>query len=115
MAVRPTVDDLVAWLRLQSTPSEDALALYGEAFDAAISIIEGRITLPDGALDEDSVTYPQEVRTAVLLQAARLAKRSTSPEGVAGLSDLGVAVRVLPADPDVERLLLRFLKLDGYY
>lgn len=58
--------------------------------------------------------YPQKLRTAILLTAARLAKRSTSPEGVVGFGDLGI-VRFLARDPDVEALILRLLKLDGFY
>lgn len=112
MAVaKPTVSDLIGWLKLNTPPDEDTMAVYGECFDAAIDDIESRINLPTGTTDDD---YPQRVRTAVLMMAARLAKRSTSPEGVAGMSDLGVAIRILSNDPDIERLVRRFLKLDGF-
>jgi hypothetical protein len=118
MAVsRPTTDDLVGWIKPQSAPSDETLAVYDEAMDSALDYIESRINLPstvDGSA-ESNANYPQRIRTAILLTAARLAKRSTSPEGVAGMSDLGAVVRVLPADPDVERLIMRFLKLDGFY
>jgi hypothetical protein len=49
----------------------------------------------------------------VLLTAARLAKRSSSPEGVAGWGDFG-AIRITAIDADVETLLARLLKLDGF-
>lgn len=112
MAVtRPTVDDLVGWLNLQTDPSDEASAVYIEAMDVALDVIESRVNLPDGTTDDD---YPQRLRTAVLLTAARLAKRSTSPEGVAGFGDFGV-VRIMQVDPDVERLISRYLKLDGFY
>lgn len=111
MADKPTVDDLVGWLNLQSAPNDQTMAVYGECFDAALDDIESRINLPAGTTDAD---YPQRVRAAVLLMASRLAKRSTSPEGVAGMSELGIAIRILSNDPDIERLIRRFLKLDGF-
>lgn len=117
MAVsRPTVDDLVGWLKLNSPPDDPTMAVYGECFDAAVDDIESRINLPalvDGVAQSDD-NYPQRVRTAVLLMAARLAKRSTSPEGVAGMSDLGIAIRIMSNDPDIERLIARFKRLDGF-
>lgn len=112
MAVtKPTVEDLIGWLKLNASPSDETLAVYSECFDAALDDIESRINLPVGTTANN---YPQRVRTAVLMMAARLAKRSTSPEGVAGMSDLGVAIRILSNDPDIERLIRRFLKLDGF-
>lgn len=112
MAVdKPSVDDLVGWLKLESAPDAPTMAVYAECFDAALDDIESRINLPAGTTDAD---YPQRVRTAILLMASRLAKRSTSPEGVAGMSELGIAIRILSNDPDIERLIRRFLKLDGF-
>ena len=112
MAVsRPTVDDLIGWLKPQSAPSPESLAVYTEAFDAALDDIESRINLPAGTTDAN---YPQRVRTAIVMEASRLAKRSTSPEGTAGFGGDGLVVRVLGTDPDIERLLRRYLKLDGF-
>lgn len=119
MATKPIIDDLIGWLKLQSTPSDESLAVYQECFDAAVDDIESRIdnvfVLAQGAGDlTDDGNYPQKVRTAELLLASRLAKRQTSPEGVAGMSDMGVVVRILGTDPDIERLIRRFLKMDGF-
>jgi hypothetical protein len=119
MASKPTRDDLVGWLKLQSPPSEETLAVYDECFDAALEDIESRISnvfvLSSGTGDlTDDDDYPQKVRTAIIMLSARLAKRSTSPEGVAGMSDIGAVVRILGNDPDIERLIRRFLKLDGF-
>ena len=111
MATKPTTDDLVGWLKLQSAPSTETLAVYQECMDAAIDDIESRVKLPVGTTDD---VYPQRLRTAILLLASRLAKRSTSPEGVSGLSDIGAVVRILSSDPDIERLIRRFLRLDGF-
>lgn len=54
---------------------------------------------------------PEVVAEATLLQASRLRKRRTSPEGVAGTAEWG-PVRVTRVDPDVEALL-RDLVLPG--
>jgi hypothetical protein len=110
-AAKPTTEDLVAWLKLQSPPSDEAMAVYEECVTVAVEDIESRINLPDGTTDED---YPPKIRLAIILLASRLAKRSTSPEGVAGMSDLGAVVRILGTDPDIERLIRRHLKLDGF-
>ncbi len=111
MATKPTTDDLIGWLKLQSPISEESQEVYDECIAVAIDDIESRVNLPDGTTDED---YPQKLRTAILMDAARIAKRSTSPEGVAGMSDLGAVVRILGTDPDIERLIARFKKWDGF-
>lgn len=119
MAAKPEVADLVGWLKLQTDPDEATTAVLQECLDTAIEDVESRITLPEfwPADSEDPLTdanYPQRVRMAELLLASRLNKRASSPEGVAGLSDLGAVVRILGTDPDIERLLARFLSLDGF-
>lgn len=116
---RPTSDDLVGFLKLQTPPSDQAMAGYDEAMDAALDDVESRISSAFVVDDDFSLVaadnnYPPRVRLAVLLSAARLAKRATSPEGVAGMSELGISVRILSNDPDIERLIRRFLKLDGF-
>lgn len=116
---RPTVDDLVGWLKLQSDPDSPTLAVYNECFTAAIDDIESRVSsdfvIADGfSLVEGDDNYPPRVRTAVLIKAARLAKRSTSPEGVAGMSEYGVVIRIMSNDPDIEGLITRYKKLDGF-
>lgn len=108
---KPATEDLVAWLKLQTEPDEPTTLLYDECVACAIEEIESRVNLPEGTTDED---YPQRLRTAELLLAARLAKRPGSPEGVAGMNDLGAVVRILSRDPDIESLIRRFLKLDGF-
>ncbi len=117
MANKPTITDLVGWLKLQSTPNAADLAVYQEALDTSFDDVESRISndfvIADGAGDlTDPSHYPQKVRTAVLMNATRLAKRSTSPEGVAGMSELGAVVRILGLDPDIERLIRRYRRLE---
>jgi hypothetical protein len=54
---------------------------------------------------------PTAVEQAALLLALRQYKRYDSPLGVAGIDDLGVAMRVGRIDPDVEKLLSPFRKV----
>lgn len=111
--------ELVGFLNLQTTPSPAALAVYQEALDDALEDIESRVDAifveAEGfSLDPDENNYPGRLRMAVLLEAARLRKRSSSPEGVAGMSELGISVRILSNDADIERLIRRFLKMGGF-
>ena len=80
-ATKPVMADLVNWLGLQATPDDETLAKYTRAIATAVEDIEGRVVLPYGTTDE---AYPQRLATAELIIATRLAKRATSPEGVAG-------------------------------
>ena len=116
---KPTVDDLIGWLKLQSPPAADTMAVYGEAFDGALDYIESRVDntliVAQGAGDlTDDANYPQRVRLAVIMAAAKLAKRSTAPEGVAGFGGDGFVVRLLGTDADVEGLIARFVKVTGF-
>src|SRR5665213_3535566 len=111
MAVKPTTGDLIGWLNMQAAPDEGRQAVLDEVMDSAIDNIESRVDLPVGTTDSN---YPQRIRAAILLEASRLAKRSSSPEGWAGMSDMGVVVRILGNDPDIERLIRRYKKLDGF-
>lgn len=49
-------------------------------------------------------SVPGAVKQATIMQAARIVKRRSSPEGVAGFNDFGV-VRITPGDTDLVRLL----------
>ena len=51
---------------------------------------------------------PKQVKHAHLLQSSRFYKRKDSPEGVAGSSEWGL-IRVPNMDPDVKRLLAKFV------
>lgn len=53
-------------------------------------------------------TVPNEIKDATLLRAARLYRRRSSPEGVAGFGDMGV-VRVSRLDPDYEALIAPYI------
>lgn len=114
MAVsRPTLDDFIGWLKLQSNPDDAAMAVYTEAFNAALDDIESRIeptfvVAAGYSLVEADDNYPPKVRLAILLGTSRLAKRSTTPEGYAGSAADGVMVRILSNDSDIERLIGRY-------
>lgn len=118
MAIKPVVDDLIGYLKLRTPVDPDLQAQLDEVFNAALDEIESRVdnalVIAQGAGDlTDANNYPQRVRTAVLMEGARLNKRPSSPEGVTGFGELGV-MRVTPTDPDVERMIARFLKTSGF-
>jgi hypothetical protein len=121
MAVtRPTVDDLIGWRKLNSVPTDETLAVLNEAFEAAVEDVESRIdntiVVAKGfSLAAADNNYPQVVRTAVLMEANRYAKRAATPTGVEGFGGQGLVVRVGMLDPDVERLIRRFRLLTGFY
>lgn len=111
MAVKPTTDDLIGWRKLQTAPDDATLAVLTEAFETALDDVESRIDLPVGTTDD---VYPQRVRTAIILTANRLAKRGAAPSGVEGFGGDGVVVRLSALDADVEHLIHRYLKVDGF-
>lgn len=114
---KPTTDDLVGWLKLRTPIDAGVTAQLDEAFAAALSEIESRITnifvCADGYDLCDGANYPPRVRTAVLLRAARLYKRTLSPEGVAAMAELGM-IHIAGNDSDVEKLIGRYRKMSGF-
>lgn len=116
---RPTTDDLIGWLKLQTAPSPEALVVYDECMDAALDDLESRLSqtfvVGDGfSLLQADANYPPRVHAAVLIAAARLAKRSTTPGGVEGIDQFGIALRILGTDVDVEALIRRYKRMDGF-
>ena len=111
MATRPTVTDLVNYMDLRVTPTGNPLAVLSDTIETALEVIEARLK-PD-VIPEDVTAYPHRVRTAVLMQASRLAKRRTSPEGVFTFGDSG-AIRVGAIDGDIENLLTGLIRIDGF-
>lgn len=100
---KPTADDLTAWLKLESDPSEEAQAVYEVAIETAIEYIESRVTLPEGTTDD---TYPVWAATSILLAAARLQARSDAVQGTTGFGSDGAVMRLLRSDPDIENLIM---------
>lgn len=116
MAHRPGVADLIAWLDITNDAVDGDGSPLDSVMSTALTSIEAAIDLsllPEGdSLAVDSETYTPQVRTVVLLQAAKLYKRRTSPEGVANFGDLGV-IRIQADDPDFA-LIDRYLKIEGF-
>lgn len=97
MSTAITIDDVAAWLGI-TTRNAAIDSMMQRCLDAVVSNVADRIGswVPE--------PWPSNVETAVLMQSARVYKRRSSPEGVAGFGDLGV-VRVTLLDPDVVDLL----------
>jgi len=88
---------LRAWLGVKGTENDPLLE---QAIDVAVAWVNARVY----AVDQDPSTRHLDVTQAMLQLASRLYARRSSPEGVAGWSDLGV-VRILNSDPDINGLL----------
>lgn len=98
MATRwPDILDYRAWARIPDT--DDDLAI-GEALAATVEAIRHRCPI----LFSATPYIPDDAFEACLLWTRRLLARRSSPEGVIGVSDMGVAT-VGRWDPDVQRLL----------
>lgn len=114
----PTLDDLREWVSAgaqPATPDAATTSRLAAALAAAVEGIEGRCKAQyvDDE-DDDFEAYPESIRLAILMEANRLYMRASSAQGVAGFGDLGGVFRVLSTDPDVEALLGRYLRLDGF-
>lgn len=100
MAVTP--DALAAWLEIPTTLTPEKEALLQRCIDAAADLISGRCVLPNA--------WTNDIELAMLMQAGRLYRRRSSPEGVAGFGEFG-AVRVSRIDADIEALLAPYLRV----
>lgn len=119
MANKPVIGDLVAWLNFPTAPGAPALVQLNEALASAIAVIESRIdnTLVIAQGDGDltaPTNYPQKARTAILILASRYNQRPGAPQGTAGFGFDGAVMRLLSNDPDVEVLIARYLRVDGF-
>jgi len=103
MANAPTTAELAAWIKIPGELDEAKETTLQLCIDAAVDDMEDRCDLPNA--------WNAKVRLACVMHAARYYKRKDSPEGVAGFGEFG-PVRVSSFDPDVERILGRFLKFE---
>jgi hypothetical protein len=112
MSITPS--EVFEWLKVPN-PGETRLAGMRDVV-AAVEGLALVTMLPSAMYD---LTGPVPVPLAasarnpalnlgLIMQAARLDKRSASPEGVAGVNDFGV-VRISRYDPDIETMLAPFL------
>jgi len=99
----PDADDLREYLGAQINGLVDSGQL-DDALKAAIERVYERCIFAPGPL-------PDVARQGVLMTAARLYRRRYSVSGYEGFGDIGIA-RVPTLDPDVEDLLIRYLRYD---
>lgn len=93
-------EDVALWLALDST--------YGADYEEVAAVASAWINL--------WCTIPEDTTVIVLaakMLAARLAKRSTTPEGIGGLSGEGSVFYVARTDPDLKLLLEPFFNYAG--
>lgn len=97
----PAGEDLADWI--DSPLSPNSVARFDAIVAAATDVVRGHCD-PDKLPDDG--TCPTSVRTAILIEAARIHTRTQNQAGVVSFGDF--AVRVNKFDPDVERLLINY-------
>lgn len=98
----PTGDDLADWI--DSPVSSTSTARFDSIVAAATDVVRGHCD-PD-KLPDNVAQCPESVRTAILIEAARIHTRTQNATGVISFGEF--AVRVNRFDPDVERLLINY-------
>lgn len=102
MTTWPDGEDLGDWIGASVSPS--STARFDSIVAAATGLIRGYC---DPALLPDNAGIcPAEIRTAILIEAARIHTRTQNVTGVISFGEY--ALRVNRFDPDVERLLVRY-------
>lgn len=130
-ASRPTVQALANYLGV-NVPEADSSgepSQIEDAYETALSEVEAQVNwqkvadtgegsdadeVTDGATADEAALYPWGVRRAVLSYGAQLFKRRLAPEGVAQFDGLGPIATPSGLPGDVEQLLGRYLKIDGF-
>jgi len=97
--------DVFDWGDIPSITSQDRRwDLMAMVLAAVVEHVDTRFGPWELDEESDEPIRPKAVELAIVMQAFRLWKRRSTPEGVAGFGDMGV-VRVSRLDPDVEELL----------
>lgn len=110
-----TQADLLAHLELPTTPAptegSQLEVRLADAINAAVELVEERAQEFEWSAED----VPKVVRSATLIQAERLFKRSAAPLGIATVNtvDGGTGMRITARlDPDVDVLLEDWLRSD---
>lgn len=108
----PDRTDLITYLSIKGTVSAEQGTALDNACTRAADYQLGRcsysVMKADGADPPDTV--PSPVAQAILMYAAALYRRRNSIDGFSGYEDLGT-VPVRAVDPDIERLISRWLAM----
>jgi len=92
------------WLKVDrpSVLKSDQMQVVVDAVEAHAAKVVEALDLVD--------PRDKDLDFALIMQAARLSKRSSSPEGITGVAEFGV-VRISRFDPDISEMLGPFLKI----
>lgn len=107
----PTLDDVKAWLGLETSDVYDDVVL-SESLNASLAWLDRLICYPCDVFGDP--VFTPDLTDAVYLKTQRLAARRNSPEGVVGISGMAgdfVSARVPSDDSDVLRLIGPYLKI----
>lgn len=104
-------ETLEAWMFTSGTLTVSKQILLEQAASAADTIIRRWCTIPTAGTPAVEV-IDDDLILAALIHAARLYRRSLTPDGIAVFGDLGV-MRVNKFDSDVQALLEPFINWAG--
>lgn len=121
----PTLDEVIRWDVQNSYPAvagaapPAALERLQSALDAAVTHHANRCGLhvrpvdASGAVDPagDPVPIDPDVKLATIMRAVRWARRSGTPDGIAGASEIGGLIRTSSMDPDIEAMIASHLHI----
>ena len=121
----PTLDEVLRWDAQNSYPgitgslASAPVEAVQLSLDTSIETASARCHLQvrpvdtAGVVDPDGapVAIPANVKTWVIMETVRLARRRYTPDGMAGSSELGTLMRVSGYDAHAERLIERWLHL----
>ena len=100
----PTADDVRRFLGNAVSGGPIDMDLIDDALSAATArVIERCMAF--------AADLPDTVVQAIIMQSARLYRRRFSMSGYEGFGEVGIA-RVTALDPDIEDMLMRYLKYD---
>jgi hypothetical protein len=104
--------DVAAWLKLTADPLPEALTVAVASVNATARrrCLDVLFDSDGDGEDDDPIILPSDLKLGLIMQAARLYRRSETPDGIAGFADEGTAVRVVRFDPDIDAQLIDFLK-----
>jgi hypothetical protein len=100
----PTSDDVRRFLGNSVSGGPIDMELIDSALSAATSRVIERCMV-------FAADLPETVVQAIIMQSARLYRRRFSMSGYEGFGEVGIA-RITTLDPDIEDMLIRYLKYD---
>jgi hypothetical protein len=110
------VATVIDWMKLSPAPAEGSPTYLRieRLLDGVVVTARRRCRLfpTDGTapqpLPEATADWPQDLQNGLIMQVARLARRQSTPEGLAEFPDVGI-VTIRRFDPDIQDQIADYL------